>query len=78
MATKYLMQARDGLSGLLVTWRSALPDWTGVDYPGLGEPLEVVNAGGGLDTGTTIPDKAITLGDGSYVTLSDGSYATTT
>jgi len=81
MSTSYLMQA--GTDGRLVTWVTALPDWTAAFAPTLhdgAQPYQdVCVAGGGIDNGAgSTPDKAITLTDGSYVTLADGSYATTT
>lgn len=81
MATaKYLMQAKDSIAGL-VTWRSTTPDWSAAGAPAVGtiDVSSVAVSGGGFDIPDSgVPDKAITLTDGSYVTLTDGSYATTT
>jgi hypothetical protein len=75
---KFLMQARSSADGHLYTWRALTRDFLGVGYTGPGSPLDVCVAGGGFEYVPTVPDKSITLSDGSYVVLSDGSYAVTT
>lgn len=49
----YLMQARDSVSGDLVTWTSATPDFAGASYPGGGSPQNIAIAakGPGSDAG---------------------------
>ena len=76
---KYLMQARDSIAGL-ITWTTDLPDWAAAHVTPTGtlDTTSIALSGGGFETPDSIPDKSITLTDGSYVVLSDGSYAVTT
>lgn len=74
------MQGLTTLGLEMTTWRSDLPDFTAAFAPVEigGYVLDsICVSGGGFDTLESVPDKAITLTDGSYVTLSDGSYAVT-
>lgn len=81
MATNFQMLAKSSADAALHSWISTTPDWSAAGYVAAGypgSPLDIALAGGGLDTGSATPDKAITLTDGSFVTLTDGSFATTT
>lgn len=82
MATKYQMQAKSSANAQLYSWLALAMDWAAAGYVIAGYPgtaQDVALTGGGLDTtGSSLPDKTITLTDGSTVTLADGSYATTT
>lgn len=83
MATKYLMQAAtDDPDDDAISWTSVLPDWTAAHAPALGGGRayvidSIAIAGGGIDNGSSIPDKTMTFLDGSYVVFADGSYAVT-
>jgi hypothetical protein len=81
MATEYQMQARSSADGRLYSWLAAAPDFVASGYITAGYPgtaLDVAMTGGGIDTGSSIPDDAMTFDDGSYVVFDDGSYAVTT
>lgn len=83
MSTKYQMQAKSSANGQLYSWLAAAPDFAAAGYVTAGYPgsaQDIALSGGGIDNtgGSSLPDKTITLTDGSYVTLTDGSYVTTT
>lgn len=63
MATKFQMQARSSIDGLLHCWLATTPDWLGSGFPGPGSANDVAISsapfGGGVTSGSSISPTGI-------------------